>query len=440
MFRMRNEKGCVNIPIKVYEKMSEDGITGGGDLDVEKMMIFVSYLSLSMLTKYIKNCALSRNEPQSKSGKDKRKILLSNYNDFIRISSEHLNKIIDNGHYRKYIDILSTCVIDVFDSYSAGNYSKSYRIKPDLINLEQKNGDLACVSIQLKNKCSLNRLIKVSEFFYRKDKTRMPSNLGFLSEHTKNFKLDVELMKKENINLYEDNKAKIEKINSDRSKFSRSNSRLYTKFVNMNKIFRPYLISIAHPDEELVSIDISNAQVIFMLNIMKARNHNGVVDSKDFARFEKLVLKGELSNYLALKSGLSRSSVKIKLFDCLIFSKNTKWYLLIRSAVVKEEDNDKRKFLRTFKNEFPSIFKWIYNYKKYVDKENKLAKNLQRIEGNFMIDALAKSLKDIKPFFTIHDSLVVHSSDVDFVVSQFKILGKEILGVDDIPVTQEIFK
>lgn len=150
-------------------------------------------------------------------------------------------------------------------------------------------------------------------------------------------------------------------------------------------------------ENNLVQFDLANSQFAILSHILKTKED--IKEKTDFLTFKELSETGELYSYIQEVLSLnSRKEAKIMLFELLFSSE-------------KNRSENKKKIT----NLFPSVVKWIDDYKKLNGYEN-FAIMLQQEESKIFIDDIYHTLKDKELFsLTKHDSIIVKKENQDEV-------------------------
>lgn len=168
--------------------------------------------------------------------------------------------------------------------------------------------------------------------------------------------------------------------------------RMHTNYTILKKEIRKNYITINKlPTFE---IDIKNSQPFFLILLMKKNLPMSELIKPDVSKYIDLVKNGLIYEELIDKCKLkNREEAKILMYKVL-FGKNGK----------KNKENI------LFKETFPNVHKFIYDYKEKSKDYKILSHDLQLIESDFIygrvVNHLIKSFPDMV-FYTIHDSIVV---------------------------------
>lgn len=184
------------------------------------------------------------------------------------------------------------------------------------------------------------------------------------------------------------------KPNHLRARRNSTNFRLDSNFTNMPTELREQIMI----DNDLVNIDLSNSQFAILSMLLRKKELH---QAEDVLRFYKLSEEGTLYEYIAeqfKEEGLTRKDAKKIMFETAFGYVNGK---------------DQYGYKEKFAFLFPTVHAWIKQFKlNHGDAQFPVW--LQRTEANIFIDGIKTLLMDegIK-HTTIHDSVMVHRSDVD---------------------------
>ena len=192
---------------------------------------------------------------------------------------------------------------------------------------------------------------------------------------------------------YQKNLISVENLGIDNIFFKfDEHGRLHTNYTILKKQLRRDYITI--DNSPTVEIDIKNSQPFFLILLMK-----------DNLPLSELI-KPDVSRYIDLvKNGLIYEEIMEK---CKIKDRDEAKVLMYRVLFGKNGHNKKGNIL--FRETFPNVYKFIYEYKDKLKDYKLLSHNLQLIESDFIfnkvVNHLIKSYPDMI-FYTIHDSIVV---------------------------------
>ncbi|MDC1068435.1 hypothetical protein OAQ99_04680 [Candidatus Kapabacteria bacterium] len=433
------EETYVFIPKKVLDILDDKEYVDSKHR--EEVLLFVAYLCNSMFKKHttkkelqkkskeLYHLKIKEEDPEEiQKLKDSRKEIIKKLrkkykSDYVNINSDFIKIILPiknrnynigdltNGSSRKIGGILSD-ILESDNHYI--NMVKPIGYKITDVKFNQKP-----VRIDINEKVTKSRIEKIFNYDISNKKPKR-KELARILEYVDEFTVDVTALKKSNKELYEAHIKKIKKYHSWKYKYSYAYGRLYNKFTNLKKEIRPFLQTSYSYDDELVEIDITNSQLNFVLPIMDKDKYSPWRTSDDYQEFVKLVMEGEILDVIQKDLDLTRDKAKVGIFRYLMFS----YYIKCHTKITGEVDE----FLDKFNDRFPNVYNWFRQFKYNVDGKNQLWRHLQEAEGKFMIDGIAEKLLDTKPFFTIHDAIICHKSDVQYIVNQMQTLALETLG------------
>ena len=172
---------------------------------------------------------------------------------------------------------------------------------------------------------------------------------------------------------------------------SDEHGRIHTNFTVLKKEIRNQFLRI--DGEQVKEKDISNSQALFFLNLL-SNNLNKSINQTELIEFKDRILGGVLYENLASHSGMTRADTKEQFFRYLF-------------GGVKSQ-------FKEFQNLYPTISKFISQYKRKLGNYKLLSHELQLLEGSFIFKGICPELTKQKiKYFTVHDSICVKSSDFD---------------------------
>lgn len=332
-------------------------------------------------------------------------------------------------------NLLNKEIIEMDHSYSAGEYSKSYRLSEKYRGIKHKK--IKIEDVRILQRVNKHKLKSINE---------IPSGLEykFLYENLNKISINHnEAVKYINTNcsgdpeLYNAYKISIDYLNEKNFYFTVDNTagRVHTNVTNLSKDLRCFL---SYEGKPLINIDISNSQP-FLFNILiqdffKAKlpqnvfsfNNNTfsnfsnpsipsitnyknispyVVQFPDIVLYERLTSEGIFYEYLMKEAGLKnkdRQKFKKEFFGKVFFCKSSYKYTYDEAKL--------------FKKLFPNVYRIILHYKK--EDYRQLAINLQRAEADLMINKVCKRIATERPDMfvcTIHDSILTTKENKSYI-------------------------
>jgi len=367
---------------------------------------------------------------------------------FVNLSSELLNKFIGERKLKEVKQhLLKSGIIEENPHYSAGNFSKSYR-------LAQKYHDSEMELIEIKGKKWKSYKKKVN--YYQQlnlvhfNKQNFPyklmySNIGELlidlpeaSKTINSIKendplLGTEKFQKHKYFMYDMYAQMIQ----DRTYFfhpDKTTGRVYHNIANLPRVLRQYIYH--HSGQHLMQVDIANSQPFLFIKLLKeywlrkgklpyfiSQSTSDISNiypqfplyppyvltispslPKDVQLYIDLAKKGVLYEHLMEKFGIeqtkeNRDAFKKEFFHRIFYSKiNPDW---------------QHDYAKKFKIHFPNVYEAVQWYKK--DDYRQLPISLQTVESNLMISKACKraiyELGDDVFIITLHDSIICFEKD-----------------------------
>jgi len=319
----------------------------------------------------------------------------------IPLSSIILRKKYGNNymHYVQYL--LDESYIRKVRNHTAGSHCATYKIvkmKIEIVGLiEYKNRNRKLIKEHNRNIWSKKSL---SSIYPRKLITSIKRNLNSISIDSDGAINYLRSMYPDKLNnKYMKNYQSIISINDRNLYLTLDNhGRIHTNFTILKKDIRNQFILI---DKEAIrEKDISNSQALFFLYLM-SKNLNDIIDKNELFRLQTHILDGTIYDHLASVANQSRTEMKYQFFKYLFGGKNSKF--------------------KVFNTQYPSISKYIKDYKVKLGDYKLVSHHLQLLEGDFIFNGVCKELSDNKiKYFTVHDSVCVKQSDYCILDSIFE--------------------
>ena len=266
---------------------------------------------------------------------------------------------------------------------------------------------------------------------------------------------------------YYKNSLTIEEFYSKKWKYSikkETDNRLHTIITRINKKLLKF---ITYKNNRLGEIDIKTSQPLFLFislnsifnttkdNELKTFLNNKLgggllnkliekgIDKDELKEFGKIILEGDLYNYLITKIKIRKNANGKYFYTCYdkvtekskieIFESKRK---LMKRATLRAMYEGKGEIVDDIHEIFPSI-KTVINL---INKEeglsetnNNLSNVLQNLEAYIVLDLIAKDIsekfKEI-PLFSKHDSLITYNNSIEKVKAFMTTKFKEYTGID----------
>lgn len=166
--------------------------------------------------------------------------------------------------------------------------------------------------------------------------------------------------------------------------------RLHTNFTVLKREIRKMFLSI---DGEILSeIDLSNSQPLFLGVLMKKEMTISEIIKPEITRYLELVSNGLIYEELINKCDVEgRDEAKLMMYKVL-FGQN----------------GDSKKYNKMFYSVFPTVYKFIKDYKRSKNDYKTLSHALQNLESEFIFNKVINHLMETNPeikLFTVHDSI-----------------------------------
>ena len=188
----------------------------------------------------------------------------------------------------------------------------------------------------------------------------------------------------------------INKLCNKQFYFSRNGKvkRLNHNLTSLHKELMSYIMLV----NDLTEIDLSNSQFAILAYIMK--NDSSFIKTPDFEIFLHEASKGTLYQYIGRLLEMTFEAVKTMMMETSFSS-------------YKNYTKNKTRLMGLF----PSVVKYIDDYKKAAKKSNEFAIMLQNKEAEIFVDNIYHQLKQEGLFcLTKHDSLIVRRQDASHIL------------------------
>lgn len=312
-------------------------------------------------------------------------LLTVGYKDIIKTLT-----ISDRGNYKRFEDDILSLDIDYdrlrnivekrVNNISIAEFDTNEAIKESIVKIFVPNNK----SFFIKTN---NAIVKANE----KGMSLINDNGKFIIAN------EIEFInkKKVSINLCYTDVIENLRMNHFWAKRNGTNNRLDTNLTNMCSL----LVDDICYQNNLVQIDLKNSQFTILSHILKEE-----LNTRDFILFKTLSVSGKLYDHIATELGLeSKEKGKKAMFEIMFSSRKNN---TIGKAKIKEL--------------FPSVVKWIDDYKKQ-NGDDFFSIMLQLKESFIFIDEIFNEIKSKKLFcLTKHDSFIVRENDTTQVLKIVK--------------------
>jgi hypothetical protein len=311
----------------------------------------------------------------------------------------------------------------------------------------------------------------LSKYYNEKNLYCIETRKHLVKHFDDNLEIDVEGATKEIYSLdeakYDANFHTIHEYDTKLWNYSikkKTDNRLHTIISRTNK---KLLKHITYKRQKLGEIDIKTSQPLFLFialnsifnttvnsklktflknklgeGLQKKLIENGI-DKEELKEFGKIILEGDLYNYLITKIEIRKNSNNKYCYECFdgelgrnrtVEFENKRE--LMKTATLRAMYGGKGEIVNDIREMFPSI-KIIINL---INKEeglsetkNNLSNILQNLEAYIVLDLIAKDIsnrfKEI-PLFSKHDSLITYNSSIEEVKAFMQTKFKDYTGID----------
>lgn len=373
-------------------------------------------------------------------------------NPFQQISTDLVIKILARDNYKEILARLEELgIIQVYNSYRARNYPKSYRITQFYYKQKNVARRIQCTAIQ-------KSVQELSDYFASKHL----EEYKYLLPLYRNFeKISIDVIAAmewvENnrnelsegvINNYLCQIQKIQWSWARRLSVSETNHRLHSTFTAFPKKLRRFLGVVDKKTGEMSSkhctIDGCNTQPLMICVEME---QDGAIVDKDYKEF---CIAGTLYDTMASELEETKDWVKEMMMTAILFTPTNSDYTH-RFKNPCAMNAAKKKLSGYFKGRFPLIYQWLLTKKLELKDSGQTTKNfrnkggsllaygIQQMEAELWVHQLLKEIPEDMVFVTIHDAVMIfnHTEDqVAFVESKIKEVGKRLYGIE-VPLKKE---
>jgi hypothetical protein len=310
-------------------------------------------------------------------------------------------------NYNAYMNFLmENNVVQISKDYVHNKSSRRYRLNSDILNGEM-------FRIRNYDKILLRKFNTKNGEIHKKDvtkniisydiKKRLVEDLYYVSidmDRAINYLKQVAITKE----VYTRNLYSVEAI---RHKHIFYNFDSYGRFHSNFTILKSYIRKncLLLENEAVFEIDISNSQPRFLVVLME--QEQAIVNKNEFDLFKYLVNNGKYYQYITDTLNLSKSDAK-KMTYKILFGRN----------IMKNGNN----LDIQFNNLFPTIHKFIRDYKAKKGSYKVLSHILQKMESELVFNSICKEayekIDGIK-LITVHDSIICQGRYSEYLETIF---------------------
>lgn len=298
--------------------------------------------------------------------------------------------------YNQYINyLIDNNILILRKNYKIGRNSRIYSLNEEILTssiTRFKNKD----NILLKK--YRNRLLDFKDDIELSEESKIDSDVQ-IKMVSDLFHVDIDVDRSmsflssiadKDINIFNINSYSIHAI-SQKQIFHHfdKHGRLHTNYTTLKSFIRKNCLLL--DGETTCEIDIPNSQPLFFTKLLQ--NYKEYIDYKELDFFINLTKKGTFYNYIMTELKMSRKESKSFVYK-ILFGRNI------------SSDLDSKKF----KSLFPSIFRFIQQYKKEKGDYKVLSHILQLMESNLIYNKIIKQLMILYPdmrILTVHDSIII---------------------------------
>jgi hypothetical protein len=374
----------------------------------------------------------------------------NDFNNYVNLSSTILRKYIGHDYFTKVrATLINNGVIEFNKTYSAQSFSQSYRLTEKYRNAEGKFIEIEkqtyCRKIALFNKEYLAEMLKdslIQKEFRSLTGVRIKLNeaLNYIAENKAYTTRQREGRKLQvfEVNKLQNTRTEGGSVNMAFTFKKDRAGRFHTPLTNLASDLRQFIYFIDAPEEQIVSYDFSNSQILFFISkhlTKKVDNiGEGTIKGKvykqratDVRRTPSKPLTGlQLPTPYVIGNKSSTELFKDlvfegKIYDALIKATNWKygrqkfkeyffenlWY---NSAGTKDKPRKSLNELELiFYRYFPEVFTILYNLKLSLGNRE-FCLGLQAEEARLFHRIFVKYIGINTPFFVVHDAIYVPQS------------------------------
>ena len=308
--------------------------------------------------------------------------------------------------YNYYINYLKENKIIILErEYLAGSNSRIYSLNTNIINgkiFRFKNLDKVLIKKYLNKYFQLE--IDKNNTIDKDIKIKLINDLHCVQVDYDKATYYLDSLKLNDNDIYNRNLYSVDSIKNKHIFYHFDGyGRLHTNFTILKSFIRKNCLLI--DSEETVEFDLKNSQPLFLSKLMKD-SKSKIINTFELELFSRLVQNGNYYQYLIDNLGLKSKEEAKEITYKILFG---------RSRVNHSID-------KNFKKLFPTIYKFIRQYKKDNSDYRILAYTLQKAESNLIFNKIIRSISIINPgikIITVHDSIIISKKYRDIVSNIF---------------------
>ena len=321
--------------------------------------------------------------------------------------------------YKYYIQwLVENNILHLICNYKAGKNSRIYSLN-DIIFRQRikrhKNSDKVLIK-KYKKKIfeTIDFVDDVNSTINPLIREKLISDLFFVDIEFERSIFYLDMLKKEDVDIYNRNIYSVESINDKHIFYHFDNyGRMHTNFTILKSFIRKNCLLI--DGVETCELDIKNSQPLFLCKLIHDSGTKWVKED-EFELFRQLTTSGKYYQYIMQVTGMKDKKLVKELTYKVLFGRNAQ----------------SNKADKVFSQIFPTIYNFIKLYKKENGDYKILAHDLQRAESNLIYNKIIKKINLIYPdikIVTVHDSIIfpnIFRSEVE------RIFESEILSEFDL--------
>lgn len=296
-------------------------------------------------------------------------------------------KAMYGGSYPKMIEwLIINDVIYLWKNYSTGKNSKKYKLTDSMNGFDCMTSKIKMPIILERKKIKL-KISKEKSFNHQFKQDVLDHLVKSLNAASVDYEEAKNWLKTNSIadKSLKVNMNALEKIyNKEIYHGFDKNGRFHTNFTVLKKEIRQKFLKIdGDPIEEL---DVKNSQPFFLSMLMK---QNGFENSE----YNQAVIDGSIYDTISETLDMERKEVKIQVFKILYARNRIKNQMPVETL---------------FMTLYNDVWNWIVEYKKKTKNYKILARDLQKLESQFIFNKVIPKILEWKniPIITIHDSIL----------------------------------